>query len=163
MTAGGTLPVLGTNWPVGAAVVIRWPDGSQIAGADVQPDGRFATLVRVPQNAQPGMTYQITASGGGVTATADVAVTAVYDPTLTVPAPSIPPRAGTAVQYSGSGWPPNTDYTIRFGATQVGGGTTTTAGTIGGSFTIPQNTLRGTYTVTAAAGVYSATAQLTTQ
>ena len=96
---GGTLPVLGTNWPVGAAITIRWPDGTQVGGADVQPDGRFATVVRIPQGAVVGTTYRITASGGGLTATADVVI--VYSPTLTL-LNTAPPQPNTSVPYSGS-------------------------------------------------------------
>jgi hypothetical protein len=159
---GGTLPVLGTNWPVGAAITIRWPDGSQVGSADVQLDGRFATVIGIPASAKSGTTYRITASGGGLTATADVVIIVVYSPSFTLNN-TFPPRAGTQVPYSGSGWPPISSYVIRFGATQVGSGTTTTTGAMSGTFTVPLNTPAGTYTVTAASGSYSVTAQLTTQ
>ena len=159
---GGTLPVLGLNWPVGAAVTITWPDGTQVGSADVQPDGRFATVIRVPQGALPGQTYKITARAGGLTQTADVVI--VYSPTFAL-LNTFPPRAGTSVPYSGSGWPPNSNYTVRIGTTTVGGGTTTAAGSMPANsvFIVPQNTPPGTYTVTATSGGYSASAQLTTQ
>ena len=54
----------------------------QVASADVQADGRFATLIRIPQGATPGVTYKITASGGGRTATSDVVI--AFAPTLTI-------------------------------------------------------------------------------
>jgi hypothetical protein len=159
---GGTLPVLGVNWPVGAAVTITWPDNTQVGSADVQADGRFATLIRVPQGALPGQTYKITARAGGLTQTAEVVI--VFAPSLTL-LNTFPPRAGTSVPYSGSGWPPNSAYTIRIGTTTVAGGTTTAAGTLPANsvIVVPQNTPPGTYTVTATSGVYSASAQLTTQ
>src|SRR5207247_8432519 len=59
---GATLPVLGTNWLVGAAITITWPDGSLVGTADVQTNAQFATLIRVPQGAIPGQTYKITAT-----------------------------------------------------------------------------------------------------
>ena len=153
---GGTLPVLGTNWPVGAAITIRWPDGTQVGSADVQVDGRFATLIRVPQSATAGTTYKIAASGGGLTATADVSV--LYSPSLTVV------TSRTLVTYSGSGWPPNSKYTVLFDGQPIGtGGVTTATGTLGGLFTIPSNTPPGKYTVTVTSGGYSASASLTTQ
>jgi hypothetical protein len=159
---GGTLPVLGTNWPVGAAITIRWPDGTQVGSADVQPDGRFATAVRIPQGAVPGTTYKITASGGGLTQTADVVI--AYAPTLML-LNTFPPRAGTSVAYSGTGWPPNLDYQLVFdgGRAAIATGVTTAAGTIAGTFTVPPNTTPGTHSVTATAGTYSANASLTTQ
>ncbi|HJW48472.1 MAG TPA: FecR domain-containing protein [Candidatus Limnocylindria bacterium] len=161
-SAGGTLPVLGTNWTVGATITIRWPDGTQIGSADVQADGRFATIIRIPQGAVAGMTYKITASGGGLTQTADVAIVVVYTPTFTLNN-TFPPRAGTQVPYSGGGWPPSSSYVIRFGVTQVASASTSPTGAMSGSFTVPANTPPGTYTITAASGIYTATAQLTTQ
>lgn len=164
--AGGTLGVLGTSWPVGAAVAITWPDGSQVATADVQPNGQFATLIRIPANAIPGTTYKITARGAGLTATADVTVR--FAPTLTLLV-SFPPRAGASVPYSGSGWPANSNYTLLFDGNAIGGGTTSAAGTLmlptGGnpSFTVPPNTPPGTHTVTVTSGTSSASASLTTQ
>ena len=159
---GGTLPVLGTSWPSGTAITIRWPDGSQIGSADVQPDGRFATVLRIPQGAVPGTTYKITASGGGLTAAADVVI--AYAPTLTL-LNTFPPRAGTPIAYSGGGWPPNLDYQIVFdgGRTAVATGVTTATGAIAGTFTVPANTKPGAHTITATAGAYSANATLTTQ
>jgi hypothetical protein len=158
--------VLGINWPPGAAITITWPDGSQVGSADVQSDGRFATLIRVPQGATAGQTYRITASGGGLTTTADVLVR--FSPTLTLLA-SFPPRAGASVPYSGSGWPPNSNYTLLFDGRAISGGTTTAAGTLlsptGGSasFTVPPNTAPGVHTVTVTSGNDSASASLTTQ
>ena len=161
---GGTLAVLGTGWPAGAPIVIRWPDGAQIGSADVQTDGRFATLIRIPQSALPGMTYTITATGGGLEASADVVIVVVYRPTFTL-LNSFPPRAGAAVSYAGAGWPPNSSYTIRFGTTAVASGTTSATGAFpaNSTFTVPANTPPGTYTVTASSGTYSVGAQLTTQ
>jgi hypothetical protein len=161
-SAGGTLPVLGTNWSVGATITIRWPDGTQVGGADVQADGRFATAIRIPQTAVAGTTYKITASGGGLTQTADVTIVALYSPSFMLNN-TFPPRAGTQVPYSGGGWPPSNNYVIRFGVTQVASGTTSATGAMSGSFTVPANTPPGTYTVTAASGIYTVTAQLTTQ
>ena len=164
--AGGTLGVLGTNWPVGASVTITWPDGTQVATADVQPNGQFATLIRVPANAIPGTTYTITARGAGLIATADVTVR--FSPTLTLLV-SFPPRAGTSVAYSGSGWPANSNYSLLFDGRAIGGGTTSAAGTLLGptggnpSFTVPQNTTPGAHTVTVTSGSSSASASLTTQ
>jgi hypothetical protein len=159
---GGMLPVLGTSWPVGAAITIRWPDGTQIGAADVLADGRFATVIRIPQNALAGTTYKIAATGGGRTQTADVTI--VYSPTLTL-LNTFPPRANTPVAYSGGGWPSNISYTIVFngGRTVIASGVTTAAGTIDGLFTVPPNTTPGAHTVTAVAGAYSANASLTTQ
>ena len=160
---GATLPVLGTNWPVGAAITIAWPDGSQVGGADVQPDGRFATLVRVPQTAVPGQTYKITATGGGLTATADVVVAVVYTPTFTL-LNTFAPRQTTAVPFTGSGWPPSRDYSLLFdGRPIAGGGVTSTTGAFQGSFVIPANTTAGPHTVTATSAGYSVNASLTTQ
>jgi len=160
---GATLPVLGTNWPVGAAIAITWPDGTQVGGADVQPDGRFATLVRVPGNAVPGQTYKITAMAGGLTATADVVVAIVYTPTFTL-LNTFPPRSTASVQFTGSGWPPSRDYSLLFdGKPIAGGGVTSTAGTFQGSFAVPANTTPGTHTVTATSAGYSVNASLTTQ
>jgi hypothetical protein len=162
---GGTLPVLGTNWPPGAAITVNWPDGTQVATADAQSDGRFATLVHVPQTALIG-TYKITASGGGLTATADVVI--AYSPSLTVVA-TFPPRAGAAVPYSGSGWPPNSNYSLLFDGTAIAGGVTSAAGTLLGLtgaspvFTVPANTRPGAHTVMVTSGSYSASASLTTQ
>ena len=164
--AGGTLAVLGTNWPVGAAVAITWPDGSQIASADVQSNGQFATLIRIPANAIAGTTYKITARGAGLTATADVIVR--FSPTLTLLV-SFPPRAGTAVPYTGTGWPANSNYSLLFDGRAIDGGTTSAAGTLLGptggnpSFTVPANTLPGAHTVTVTSGTSSASASLTTQ
>jgi FecR protein len=164
--AGGTLGVLGTNWPVGAAVTITWPDGIQIATADVQTNGQFATLIRVPATAIPGMTYTITARGAGLAATSDVTVR--FSPTLTLLV-SFPPRAGTSVPYSGSGWPANSSYSLLFDGRAIGGGTTSAAGTLLGptggnpSFIVPANTLPGAHTVTVTSGSASASASLTTQ
>jgi hypothetical protein len=164
--AGGTLGVLGTNWPVGAAVTVTWPDGSQIATADVQSNGQFATLIRIPANAIPGTTYKITARGAGLTATADVTVR--FSPTLTLLV-SFPPRAGTAVPYSGTGWPANSNYSLLFDGRAIAGGTTSAAGTLLGptggnpSFTVPANTPPGAHTVTVTSGTSSASASLTTQ
>ena len=160
---GATLPVLGTNWPVGAAVTITWPDGTQVGGADVQSDGRFATLIRVPQSAVPGQTYRITAIGGGLTATADVVVAIVYTPTFTLLS-SFPPRSTASVPFTGSGWPPGRDYSLLFdGRPIAGGGVTSTSGTFQGSFTVPANTTPGQHTVTATSAGYSVNASLTTQ
>jgi hypothetical protein len=167
-SAGGSLPVLGTNWPVGAAITITWPDGTQVASADVQPDGRFATIVRIPQSAVAGTTYKITASGGGLTQTADVTIIVVYSPTLTL-LNTAPPRAGTSVAYSGTGWPPSSNYTLLFDGTAIGGGTTSAVGTLLGptggnpSFTVPANTAPGAHVVRVTSGNYSANASLTTQ
>jgi hypothetical protein len=164
--AGGTLGVLGTNWPAGAAITITWPDGSQIATADVQANGQFATLIRVPAAAIPGTTYKITARGAGLTATADVTVT--FSPTLSLLV-SFPPRAGTSVPYSGSGWPANSNYSLLFDGRAIGGGTTSAAGTLLGptggnpTFTVPANTTPGTHTVTVTSGSASVSASLTTQ
>jgi len=163
---GGALAVLGTNWPAGAAIVITWPDGSQIATADVQTSGQFATLIRVPANAIPGTTYTITARGAGLTATS--AVTVRFSPTLSLLA-SFPPRAGTSVPYSGSGWPANSNYSLLFDGSAIGGGTTSAAGTLLGptggnpSFIVPPNTPPGAHTVTVTSGTSSASASLTTQ
>jgi hypothetical protein len=163
---GGTLPVLGTNWPAGAAITIRWSDGSQVGNADVQPDGRFATIVRIPQTAVAGTTYKITASGGGLTATADVTI--LFSPTLTL-LNTFPPRAGTSVAYSGSGWPASSNYTLLFDGRAIGGGTTSAVGTLLGptgaspTFVVPANTTPGAHTVTVTSGNSSTTAQLTTQ
>jgi len=163
---GGTLPILGTNWPVGAAITIAWPDGTQVASADVQPDGRFATIVRVPASAVAGTTYKLTASGGGQTLTSDVAI--VLAPTLVILA-SFPPRAGTTVQYMSGSWPPNSNYTLTFDGATIGRGVTTAAGTIlgpnGGNpfFTVPANTAAGAHTITITSGASSASASLTTQ
>jgi hypothetical protein len=112
-----------------------------------------------------GTTSKITASGGGLTATADVVIIVVYSPSFTLNN-TAPPRAGGApVPYSGRGWPPNSNYVIRLGTATVGGGTTTAAGDLpaNSTFVVPQGTKLGTYTVTATSGFYSATAQLTTQ
>jgi hypothetical protein len=164
--AGGTLGVLGTNWPVGAAIMITWPDGSQVATADVQTNGQFATLIRVPATAIPGTTYTITARGAGLTATADVTVR--FSPTLTLLA-SFPPRAGTSVPYSGSGWPANSNYSLSFDGRAIAGGTTSATGTLLGptggnpTFTVPQNTTPGAHTVTVTSGTSSASASLMTQ
>jgi hypothetical protein len=154
--------VLGTSWPAGAGITIRWPDGTLVGSADVQSDGRFATVLRIPQSAVPGTTYKITASGGGRTASADVVI--AYAPTLTL-LNTFPPRAGTPVAFSGGGWPPNVDYSLVFdgGRTAVATGVTTATGAIAGTFTVPANTTPGAHTVTAVAGAYSANATLTTQ
>jgi large repetitive protein len=161
---GESRPVLGTNWPAGAVVSIKWPDGTEIGNAGVQSNGQFATQIRIPQSAQSGMTYKITATGGGLTATAEVVIAVVYSPSFTLNN-TAPPRAGTSVPYSGRGWPPNTNYEIRFSGTTVAGGTTTSAGDLpsGSTFIVPQGTKPGTYTVTAVSGGYSVSAQLTTQ
>ena len=135
----------------------------QIGNADVQADGRFATVIRIPQSAIAGMTYKITATGGGQAATADVVIVVIYSPTLTIPTPSFPPRAGGSVQYSGGGWPPNTDYSILFAGQVIGGGRTSGTGAISGSFAVPLGTKAGTYTVTATTGTHSASASVTTQ
>jgi hypothetical protein len=162
---GGTLPVLGSNWTPGAAVTIRWPDGTEVATADAQADGRLATLIHVPQNAGVG-TYKVTASGGGLTATADVAI--AYSPSLTVVA-SFPPRSAASVPYSGSGWPPNSSYSLLFDGRAISGGVTSSAGTLLGPtgaapvFTVPANSTPGAHTVTVTSGNYNATASLTTQ
>jgi len=164
--AGGTLAVLGTNWPSGAAITITWPDGSQIATADVQTNGQFATLIHVPATAIPGMTYTITARGAGLTATSDVTVR--FSPTLSLLV-SFPPRAGTSVPYSGSGWPANSNYSLVFDGRAIGGGTTSAAGTLLGptggnpTFIVPPNTTPGAHTVTVTSGTSSASASLTTQ
>ena len=164
--AGSTLGVLGTNWTVGAAIVITWPDGSQVATADVQPNGQFATLIRIPANAVPGTTYKITATGGGLVATADVVVR--FTPTLALLA-SFPPRAGASVPYSGSGWPASSSYSLSFDGVTIGGGVTTATGTLlaptGANtfFVVPPNTVPGAHTVTVTSGVSSASATLTTQ
>ncbi len=161
---GGMLPVLGTNWPVGAAITIRWPDGTQVGGADVQADGRFATVIRIPQGAVVGTTYKITASGGGLTATADVVI--VYTPTLTL-LNTAPPQPGAQVPYSGSGWPPNFNYTLLFDGVAIAGGTTSSTGTLLGptggnpSFIVPRTATAGAHTVTVTAGAYSVNATLT--
>lgn len=159
---GGTLPVLGTSWPVGAAVTITWPDGTQVGSADVQSDGRFATLIRVPQSAVRGQTYKITARAGGLTQTADVVI--VYSPSFTLLV-TFPPRAGTSVSYLGTGWPPNSGYVINFAGSSVASGTTTSSGALpaNATFVVPLGTKAGTYTVTAVSGPYIVTAQLTTQ
>ena len=163
---GATLPILGTNWLPGAAITIRWPDGTQVASADVQPDGRFATLLRIPQGATPGGTYRITASGGGLTATSDVVI--AFSPTLTMLV-SFPPRAGTPVSYTGAGWPANSNYSLLFDGRAIGGGTTSATGTLLGptggnpTFTVPPNTTPGAHTVTVTSGNASASASLTTQ
>jgi len=165
---GGTLPVLGTNWPAGAAITIKWSDGSQVASADVQPDGRFATIVRIPQSAVPGTTYKITASGGGLTQTADVTIIVVFSPTLTL-LNTAPPQPNTTVPYSGGGWPPNMNYTLLFDGAAIGGGTTSAVGTLLGptggtpSFLVPRTATPGAHTVRVTAGNYSANASLTTQ
>jgi hypothetical protein len=161
---GATLPVLGTNWTAGAAITITWPDGSQVGGADVQADGRFATLIRVPATALPGTTYTITARGGGLTATADVTAAIVYTPSITL-LNTFPPRAAASVGYTGTGWPPSRNYSIYFdgGTTAVSGGVTSTTGTFQGSFTVPANTVPGQHTVTAMSAGYSVNAVLTTQ
>lgn len=134
----------------------------------MQPDGRFATIVRIPQSAVPGTTYKITASGGGLTQTADVTIIVVYSPTLTL-LNTFPPRSGTSVAYSGGGWPPSSNYTLLFDGRAIGGGTTSAVGTllgpIGGnpSFIVSQNTTPGAHTVTVTSGNYSVNATLTTQ
>jgi hypothetical protein len=158
---GGTLPVLGTSWPPGVAVTISWADGTQVATADAQSDGRIATLIHVPPTALVG-TYKITARGGGLAATADVVVS--YAPSLSVVA-TFPPRAGASVPYSGSGWPPGVNYSLVFdgGRAAVAGGVTSVTGTIAGTLTVPANTVAGAHTLTATAGNYNATASLTTQ
>ncbi|HEV8671556.1 MAG TPA: FecR family protein [Candidatus Limnocylindria bacterium] len=160
---GGFLSVLGESWPVGAAVTIAWPDGSQIGSADVNTSGQFATRIRVPASAIPGSTYKITASGGGLVATADVVVALGYVPTFTL-LNTFAPRAGGSVGYTGDGWPPNSSYSIYFdgGSAPVGGGVTST-GTFQGSFTVPANTKAGQHTVTATSAGYSVNAPLITQ
>ncbi|MEO8633219.1 MAG: hypothetical protein ABI466_07650, partial [Chloroflexota bacterium] len=163
---GANLPVLGTSWAPGSAITIRWPDGTVVATADVQADGRFATLIRVPLTATPGQTYKITASGGSLTMTADVDVR--FAPTLTLLA-SVPPRSGTSVAYSGAGWPANSNYSLLFDGRAIAGGTTSATGTLvgptGGSptFVVPQNTIPGVHTVQVTSGVSTASASLTTQ
>ena len=161
---GGTLPVLGTNWPAGAAITITWPDGTLVGSADVQADGRFATLIRIPTSAKSGTTYKITASGGGLTATADVLVVITYSPSLTL-LNTFPPRAGGSVPYTGRGWPPSGgDYSILFDGVLIpGGGVISATGTFQGSFTVPLKTVAGAHTVTASGAGYSASASLTTQ
>jgi hypothetical protein len=157
--------VLGNNWPPGAAITIRWPDGTQVAKADAQQDGRIATLIHVPQTALVG-TYKVTASGGGLTATADVVI--AYAPSLSVVA-TFPPRSGASVPYSGTGWPPNSNYSLLFDGIAISGGVTSSAGTLLGPtgasavFTVPANTTPGAHTVTVTSGSYSASASLTTQ
>ena len=163
---GGTLGVLGTNWTVGAAIVITWPDGSQVATADVQSNGQFATLIRISANAVPGTTYKITATGGGLVATADVVVR--FTPTLTLLA-SFPPRAGASVPYSGSGWPASSNYSLLFDGLTIGGGVTSATGTLqaptgaNALFIVPPSTAPGAHTVTVTSGVSTASASLTTQ
>lgn len=158
---GATLGVLGTNWPAGAAVTVTWPDGTQVATADVAADGRFATLVRVPLLALAGSTYRITASGGGRTATADVVI--LFSPSLTLVA-VLPPRPGALVPYSGIGWPSGAGYVVLFDGAPVGsGGVVSAVGTLSGVFNVPQSTLSGAHTVTVTSGAYSASASLTTQ
>ena len=158
--------MLGTNWPAGAAITIRWPDGTLVGSADVQSNGQFATILRIPQYAVVGTTYKITASGGGLTQTADVTI--LYSPTLTL-LNTFPPRAGTSVAYSGAGWPPSSNYTLLFDGRAIAGGTTSASGALLGptggnpTFTVPQNTTPGTHTVTVTSGNYSANASLTTQ
>jgi len=160
---GATLPVLGTNWPAGAAITITWPDGSLVGTADVQTNGQFATLIRVPQGAIPGQTYKITATGGGQTASADVTVAVVYKPTFTL-LNTFAPRSTASVPFTGSGWPPSSDYSLLFdGRPIAGGGVTSTTGTFQGSFAVPANTTPGTHTVTATSAGYSVSASLTTQ
>jgi hypothetical protein len=167
-SAGATLAVLGTNWTVGVTVAITWADGSQIGSADVQADGRFATFVRIPQNAVPGQTYRMTASGGGRTATADVVVR--FSPTLTLLS-SFPPRSGGSVTYTGSGWPANSAFSLQFDGQTISGagGVTSATGTLVGPqganpfFTVPANTAPGTHTVTVTSTAASASAQLLTQ
>jgi hypothetical protein len=162
---GGTLPVLGTNWPPGAAITISWPDGTQVATADVQQNGQFATVIHVPQTALVG-TFKITASGGGLSATADVII--AYSPSLSVVA-TFPPRAGASVPYTGSGWPPNSNYSLLFDGTVISGGVTSSTGALMGPtgaspiFTVPANAKAGAHTVTVTSGNYNASASLTTQ
>ena len=163
--AGGALSVLGENWPVGAAVTITWPDGSQIGSADVMTNGQFFTRIRIPQSAVPGLTYKITASGGGLTATADVVVAIVYTPSFTL-LNTFPPRSGGSVPFTGKGWPPSSDYTILFDGQPLQppvGGVTSTTGDLQGSFTVPANTKPAVHTVTATSAGYTVTASLTTQ
>ncbi len=160
---GATLPVLGTNWLVGAAITITWPDGSLVGTADVQTNAQFATLIRVPQGAIPGQTYKITATGGGLSASADVTVAVVYKPTFTL-LNTFAPRSTTSVPFTGSGWPPSRDYSLLFdGRPIAGGGVTSTTGTFQGSFAVPANTTPGPHTVTATSAGYSVNASLTTQ
>jgi len=137
-----------------------------VATADVQPNGQFATLIRVPATAIPGTTYTITARGAGLIATADVTVR--FSPTLTLLA-SFPPRSGTSVPYSGSGWPANSNYSLSFDGRAIAGGTTSATGTLLGptggnpTFTVPQNTTPGAHTVTVTSGTSSGSASLMTQ
>jgi len=95
-------------------------------------------------------------------------VTVRFAPTLTLLV-SFPPRAGTSVPYSGSGWPANSNYSLLFDGRAIGGGTTSGAGTLLGptggnpTFIVPQNTTPGAHTVTVTSGTASASASLTTQ
>jgi mannose-6-phosphate isomerase-like protein (cupin superfamily) len=157
---GGTLPVLGTNWPVGAAITITWPDGTLVGSADVQSNGQFATLIRIPTSAKSGTTYKITATGGGLTATADVTVIAViYSPSLSLSTSTA--KVGERVTYTSAGWPPTGDYTLWFDAVQLGSGVIVNGG-FSGVFVVPSAS-PGPHTVKAVSGSYSASASLTTQ
>ena len=149
--------MLGTNWPAGAVVSIKWSDGTEIGIAGVLPTGQFATQIRIPQNAAPGTSYKITATGGGLTATADVVMAIVYEPSF-----SVTQVGRTSIQYSGGGWPPGASYSITFDGRPLGiTGVTSAQGTLGGSFPLPANAGPGVHTVTASSGPYSASAQLT--
>ena len=100
--------------------------------------------------------------------TSPPATSIAYQPTLTLLA-TFPPRAGASVPYGGSGWSPNSSYTLLFDGTAVGGGVTSSSGTLMGPtgaspvFTVPANTKAGAHTVTVTSGTYSASASLTTQ
>jgi len=160
---GESRPVLGTNWPAGAAVTIKWPDGSEIGSAGVLENGQFATQIRIPQSALPGMTYKITATGGGLTATADVVMAVVISPSLTL-TPSTGVKVGTPVTLKGTGFPPKSNFSVSLSdgrsTVGIGSGVTGDDGSFTGSFSAPSP---GSYTVTATSGGYSASASLTTQ
>jgi hypothetical protein len=73
------------------------------------------------------------------------------------------------VPYSGSGWPPSSSYSVLFDGVAIGGGLTSSAGTLLGPagaaavFTVPQNTAPGAHTLKVTSGSDSASASLTTQ
>ncbi len=156
---GGFLSVLGENWPVGVAVVITWPDGTQVGGADVNTLGQFATRISVPAKAVPGTTYKVRASGGGLSATADVLV--IYTPSFTLNVTSSP-APGAQVPYSGSGWPPTGDYRILFDGTEIAKGVIS-IGSFSGVLVVPRTATPGAHSVIAVSGSYSVIASLTTQ
>ncbi len=146
--AGTAVTLNGSNFADNVAATVTWGSTAICPGATTNATGGFSCAYTIPAGT-PGGTTVFSATAGGVTASVQFVVTFLGS----VPTGLTP---GASVNLSGGGYVPGVAFTITAPWGLACGGTSSPAGTVACTASVPMDASPGEYNFTAATGTDTA-------